>query len=74
MGFLLGLFALARWGGRMIGPVIDAGDSELTTVLLVGFGVFVAGFAHSAGASEAVGALLAGMVVAGAGLAAGSSA
>ena len=68
MGFLLGLFALARWGGRIVRPVIDAGDSELTTVLLVGFGVFVAGFAHSAGASEAVGALLAGMVVAGAGL------
>ena len=68
MGFLLGLFALARWGARVVRPVIDAGDSELTTVLLVGFGVFVAGFAHSAGASEAVGALLAGMVVAGAGL------
>ncbi len=68
-GFLLGLFALARWGSRVVRPLIDAGDGELSTVLLVGFGVFVAGFAHSAGASEAVGALLAGMVVAGTGLA-----
>ena len=38
------------------------------TILLVGFGVFVAGFAHNAGASDAVGALLAGMVVAGTGI------
>jgi len=34
----------------------------------MGFGVFVAGFAHYAGASDAVGALLAGMVVAGTGI------
>ena len=45
--FLLGLFALARWGGRVIRPIISAGDAELTTILLVGFGVFVAGFAHT---------------------------
>ena len=37
-------------------------------ILSVGFGVFVAGFAHIAGASDAVGALLAGMVVAGTGI------
>jgi cell volume regulation protein A len=37
-------------------------------ILSVGFGVFVAGFAHVAGASDAVGALLAGMVVAGTGI------
>jgi CPA2 family monovalent cation:H+ antiporter-2 len=66
--FLLGLFALARWGGRVIRPIISAGDAELTTILLVGFGVFVAGFAHTVGASDAVGALLAGMVVAGTGI------
>jgi CPA2 family monovalent cation:H+ antiporter-2 len=66
--FLLGLFALARWGGRFIGPCIATGDAELTTILLVGFGVFVAGFAHMVGASDAVGALLAGMVIAGTGI------
>ena len=66
--FLLGLFALARWGGRVIRPIVSAGDAELTTILLVGFGVFVAGFAHTVGASDAVGALLAGMVVAGTGI------
>lgn len=66
--FLLGLFALARWGAALIRPIISAGDAELTTILLVGFGVFVAGFADSAGASDAVGALLAGMVVAGTGI------
>lgn len=66
--FLLGLFALARWGARLVRPILAAGDAELTIVVTVGFGVFVAGFAHIAGASDAVGALLAGMVVAGTGL------
>ena len=66
--FLIGLFALARWGARFVRPLIAAGDAELTIILIVGFGVFVAGFAHTAGASDAVGALLAGMVVAGTGL------
>lgn len=68
-GFLLGLFALARWGGRVVRPILGAHDGELSIILAVGFGVFVAGFAHIAGASDAVGALLAGMVVAGTGLA-----
>jgi CPA2 family monovalent cation:H+ antiporter-2 len=67
--FLLALFALARWGARLVRPLLDTGDTELTTVLLVGFGVFIAGFAGIAGASDAVGALLAGMVVSGTGLA-----
>ena len=66
--FLIGLFALARWGARLVRPVISTPDAELTVILIVGFGVFVAGFADSAGASDAVGALLAGMVVAGTGI------
>jgi CPA2 family monovalent cation:H+ antiporter-2 len=66
--FLIGLFSLARWGARLVRPFIAGGDAELTVILVVGFGVFVAGFAHYAGASDAVGALLAGMVVAGAGI------
>jgi CPA2 family monovalent cation:H+ antiporter-2 len=66
--FLTALFALARWGARFIRPIVWAADTELTTILLVGFGVFVAGFAGSAGASDAVGALLAGMVIAGTGM------
>jgi CPA2 family monovalent cation:H+ antiporter-2 len=65
--FLISLFALARWGARLVRPVISSGDSELNIILVVGFGVFVAGFADGAGASDAVGALLAGMVVAGTG-------
>ncbi len=66
--FLMALFALARWGARLVRPIISAEDAELTTVLLIGFGVFVAGFADHAGASDAVGALLAGMVVSGTGI------
>jgi CPA2 family monovalent cation:H+ antiporter-2 len=66
--FLMGLFALARWGGGLLRPFIARADAELTVVLVVGFGVFVAGIAHLAGASDAVGALLAGMVIAGTGL------
>lgn len=66
--FLIGLFSLARWGGRLVRPFFAAGDAELSVIVAMGFGVFVAGFAHFAGASDAVGALLAGMVVAGTGL------
>ena len=66
--FLIGLFALARWGARLVRPVLGTADAELAIILSVGFGVFIAGFAHSAGASDAVGALLAGMVVAGTGI------
>ncbi|MFN8204385.1 MAG: cation:proton antiporter [Solirubrobacteraceae bacterium] len=66
--FLLGLFSLARWGARLVRPVVSTGDAELSVILIVGFGVFVAGFAEIAGASDAVGALLAGMVVAGTGI------
>lgn len=65
---LTGLFALARWGGRLVRPLVEARDTELTTIALVGFGVLVAGSAHALGASDAVGALLAGMVIAGTGL------
>jgi CPA2 family monovalent cation:H+ antiporter-2 len=68
-GFLVGLFALARWGGRLVQRLIGAGDSELLTILFVGFGVFVAGLSGIAGASDAVGALLAGMVVGGSAIA-----
>jgi CPA2 family monovalent cation:H+ antiporter-2 len=63
--FLVALFALARWGGALVQRLLGAGDEELMTVLLVGFGVFVAGLAEVFGASDAIGALMAGMVVAG---------
>jgi len=63
--FLLALFALARWGGRLVQRLLGTEDSELLTILFVGFGVFVAGLAGIVGASDAVGALMAGMVVAG---------
>jgi K+:H+ antiporter subunit KhtU len=66
--FLIGLFALARWGARLVRPVISTPDAELSVILIVGFGIFIAGFAETAGASDAVGALLAGMVVAGTGI------
>ena len=66
--FLIGLFALARWGAALVRPLISTRDAELSVILIVGFGVFVAGFAEIAGASDAVGALLAGMVVAGTGI------
>ncbi|MCW2955346.1 MAG: hypothetical protein JWO69_215 [Thermoleophilia bacterium] len=63
--FLIGLFILAQWGGRMVGRLIGSDDDELLTILFVGFAVFIAGFAELAGASDAIGALMAGMVVAG---------
>lgn len=64
-GFLIGLFMLARWGGGFVGRVIGSKSDELLAVLVIGFAIFIAGFAEFSGASDAIGALLAGMVVAG---------
>jgi CPA2 family monovalent cation:H+ antiporter-2 len=64
LGFLLGLGALARWGGSVVGRIVTTPDDELLTVGFVGLAVLVAGVAQKIGVSEAIGAFMVGMVLA----------
>lgn len=63
-GFLLLLFAVCRYGARYVGKLLSSDDDELLTVLFVGFAVVVAGIAEEFGVSDAIGALMAGLIVA----------
>jgi monovalent cation:H+ antiporter-2, CPA2 family len=62
-GFLLLLFAVARFGARAVGGLIGSRDDELLAVLVVGMVVLVAGLSEEVGVSDAIGALLIGLVV-----------
>lgn len=62
-GFIAGLLLLARYGPRAVGVLLDADDDELTTVLVVGLAILVAGLAEELGVSDAIGALMIGLVV-----------
>jgi CPA2 family monovalent cation:H+ antiporter-2 len=62
--FLLALVAIARWGTRWAGKLVDTPDDELLTVAFVGLAVLVAGAAEEIGVSEAIGAFLVGMILA----------
>ncbi len=64
-GFLVLLFVLARYARGPIRRVIGARDDELLTVLFVGFALLVAGIADQLGVSDAIGAFMAGVVLAG---------
>jgi len=62
-GFLVALFALARFGAKAVGALIGAEDDDLLSVLLFGLVVLVAGISEELGVSEAIGALLIGLVI-----------
>lgn len=64
-GFLIALALVARFGAGLIGRVITARDDELLVVLFVGFALLVAGAAYELGVSDAIGAFMAGLVLAG---------
>jgi monovalent cation:H+ antiporter-2, CPA2 family len=64
LGFLMLLFAVARYGAGFVGKLLSSEDDELLTVLFVGFAVAVAGIAEEFGVSDAIGALMAGLIVA----------
>ena len=63
--FLIALGLLARYGTKIVGRVISARDDELLVVLFVGFALLVAGAAAELGVSDAIGAFMAGLVLAG---------
>ena len=63
--FLLVLGAIARWGGPIVGRLVAAPGDELLVVSFVGFALLVAGLAYELGVSDAIGAFMAGLVLAG---------
>jgi CPA2 family monovalent cation:H+ antiporter-2 len=63
--FLLALTAVARFGARWVGRLIHSADDELLTVLFVGLAIVVAGAAEEIGVSDAIGAFMVGLIVAG---------
>ena len=62
-GFLLALFAIARYGARAVGTLLGTREDELLAVLVVGLVALVAGLSEQVGVSDAIGALLIGLVV-----------
>jgi CPA2 family monovalent cation:H+ antiporter-2 len=62
--FLLLLAAIARWGARWAGKIVDVADDELLTVCFVGVAVLAAGVAEEVGVSAAIGAFMAGLILA----------
>jgi K+:H+ antiporter subunit KhtU len=65
LAFLVLLGLVARYGTRVVGAIVTAQDDELLVVLFVGFALLVAGVAYQLGVSDAIGAFMAGLVLAG---------
>ena len=61
--FLVGMFALARWGAKHVSRVLGARDDELFTVLFFGLAVAFGGIGELLGVSNAIGAFLIGLVL-----------
>ncbi len=62
--FLVLLFAIARYGARVMDRVVKPDDDELLTVTFVGLAILIAGIAIEVGVSEAIGAFMAGIILA----------
>jgi len=62
-GFLIAMFALARWGGRIVSRLIGTRDDELFTILFFGLAVAFGGIGELLGVSDAIGAFLIGLVL-----------
>lgn len=62
--FLIVLLATTRYGARYVGRFLDSEDDELLTVMFVGFAILIGGIAEEFGVSDAIGALMAGLLVA----------
>ena len=61
--FLVGMFALARWGGRVVSRLVQTRDDELFTILFFGLAVAFGGIGEMLGVSDAIGAFLIGLVL-----------
>ncbi|GAB3475125.1 cation:proton antiporter [Nocardiopsis coralliicola] len=65
VAFLVLLFTLARRGSRIVSRIVGEKSAELFVVGLVGLALFVAGAAEEVGVSDAIGAFMVGLIVAG---------
>ena len=61
--FLIGMFAIARWGGKVVSRLIQTKDDELFTILFFGLAVAFGGIGEILGVSDAIGAFLIGLVL-----------
>jgi CPA2 family monovalent cation:H+ antiporter-2 len=61
--FLVAMFALARWGGRVVSRLLQTQDDELFTILFFGLAVAFGGIGELLGVSDAIGAFLIGLVL-----------
>ena len=61
--FLIAMFALARWGGKLVGRALGSRDNELFTILFFGLAVAFGGIGEMLGVSDAIGAFLIGLVL-----------
>ncbi|WP_309620237.1 cation:proton antiporter, partial [Salinibacterium sp.] len=61
--FLIAMFALARWGGRIVSRLVNTKDDELFTILFFGLAVAFGGIGELLGVSDAIGAFLIGQVL-----------
>lgn len=61
--FLIAMFAIARWGGRVVSRLVQTKDDELFTILFFGLAVAFGGIGELLGVSDAIGAFLIGLVL-----------
>ena len=60
---LIGLAAVARWGARWVGKLVDAPDDELLVVCFIGVALLTAGLAEELGVEFAIAALMVGIIL-----------
>ncbi len=61
--FLVVMFSVARWGGKVVSRLIRTRDDELFTILFFGLAVTFAGIGEILGVTDAIGAFLIGLVI-----------
>ena len=57
------MFAVARWGGKLVGRIFRTKDDELFTILFFGLAVMFGGIGEVLGVTDAIGAFLIGLVL-----------
>lgn len=61
--FLVAMFAIARYGGRLVSRLVNTRDDELFTIAFVGLALAFGGVGELLGVSDAIGAFLIGLVL-----------
>lgn len=61
--FLVAMFAIARFGGRVLSRLVGTRDDELFTIAFFGLALAFAGLGEILGVSDAIGAFLIGLVL-----------